>query len=400
MPAAATPGFRRLAVAVVPLLAVPAVVVPASATPAHAPVKAIPATGLDVGVAYGPQRFRGDDGREHIVVTATLTNILNAAFVPDGITVIAQDGRRLTHLDRAEITRKLEGVLSGPMPDGIAPSTTGVISFDMVAAPSITAIRLRVHYTLADGATLPTNTQQVGVRWTASSPLTSVLARKPWVLQSPVRGSVWFNQNACCSEGSHEYTRVSSGQGWRETEMFAIDFTAARNGFQYTGDGSQNTQWAGFGQPVYAASGGTVVSVRRDMPDIPPGTDPEWLNGFLEYGGNHVTIEMAPGVYAFYAHFQQNTVRVRLGQKVKAGAYLARLGNSGHTTAPHLHFQLTDKAGLTGGEGLPFVFSNYTRLGDPSARGDGTGAMVLRRRVSAQRDTYPLAVGAYRFPGR
>jgi murein DD-endopeptidase MepM/ murein hydrolase activator NlpD len=50
------------------------------------------------------------------------------------------------------------------------------------------------------------------------------------------------------------------------------------------------------------------------------------------------------GPYALYAHLAPGTVAVASGQQVRAGEVLGRVGHSGNSTAPHLHFHLMDSA--------------------------------------------------------
>lgn len=355
------------------------------------------AAALGVRIGYGPQLIAGDDGRDHIVMTAELQNLLDIPVMPDGITVRAGDGRRLTHLGPQAVQSRMEGVYATlPMPDGIPAGGTAVVTFDTPVTRPVDAVRVQVHSGLAPGIELSRLLSWVGIKWWAASPRTPLLPQTAMVIDPPVHGATWINQNACCMPSSHETTRLSSGQGWRETEMFGIDFIRAANGRTSAGDGARNEQYAAWNRPVYSATAGTVVSTRNDMPDIPPGTDPAPPRSFFEFSGNHVLVRVAPHVYALYAHFRQGTVRVKVGQRVSAGTPLARLGNSGHTTEPHLHFQLTDTPALTGGTGLPFVFRSYTRVGTPAPTADG--GLRISGRATAQRDTYPLALGAYRFP--
>jgi murein DD-endopeptidase MepM/ murein hydrolase activator NlpD len=84
-------------------------------------------------------------------------------------------------------------------------------------------------------------------------------------------------------------------------------------------------------------------------------------------GGNVVTTRIGPGQYAMYAHLKHGSTRVRIGQNVAAGQIIALVGNSGQTTAPHLHFQFTDGSALFGSEGIPYVLRSYTDLGSGSA---------------------------------
>jgi murein DD-endopeptidase MepM/ murein hydrolase activator NlpD len=65
-------------------------------------------------------------------------------------------------------------------------------------------------------------------------------------------------------------------------------------------------------------------------------------------------------------HLQRGSVQVERGQVVEEGAPLARVGNSGNTTAPHLHFQLMDGRDPFRAEGLPCKFRRYERFRDGS----------------------------------
>jgi murein DD-endopeptidase MepM/ murein hydrolase activator NlpD len=60
--------------------------------------------------------------------------------------------------------------------------------------------------------------------------------------------------------------------------------------------------------------------------------------------GNHLIVQIAPERYVMLAHLQQHSLRVREGQRVAAGELLALCGNSGNTTAPHLHLQVQTRA--------------------------------------------------------
>ncbi len=76
-----------------------------------------------------------------------------------------------------------------------------------------------------------------------------------------------------------------------------------------------------------------------------------WVGRIL---GNHVVLDLGDGVYAAFAHLKHRWAVVVKGQRVRPGEQLASYGNSGNSTEPHLHFQLTDRPGLLTGAGLPF----------------------------------------------
>jgi murein DD-endopeptidase MepM/ murein hydrolase activator NlpD len=52
-----------------------------------------------------------------------------------------------------------------------------------------------------------------------------------------------------------------------------------------------------------------------------------------------------------------------VGDRVRRGDVLGKLGNTGNTTNPHLHFQITDRPSIVAGNGLPFLIEDFTSAG-------------------------------------
>ncbi len=75
-------------------------------------------------------------------------------------------------------------------------------------------------------------------------------------------------------------------------------------------------------------------------------------------GGNYVALDLGGNRFAFYAHLQPGSIKAKVGDRVRKGQVLALLGNSGNSTEPHLHFQVTDGNSPLGSEGLPYVFDS------------------------------------------
>jgi murein DD-endopeptidase MepM/ murein hydrolase activator NlpD len=102
--------------------------------------------------------------------------------------------------------------------------------------------------------------------------------------------------------------------------------------------------------------------VVNDLPNQVPGQVPVGIP--LEQApGNHVIIDMGHGEFAMYAHMIPGSVVVEEGQFVRAGEKLGRLGNSGNTIVPHLHFQVMDRPSPLKSVGLPFVFDRIALQG-------------------------------------
>jgi murein DD-endopeptidase MepM/ murein hydrolase activator NlpD len=79
--------------------------------------------------------------------------------------------------------------------------------------------------------------------------------------------------------------------------------------------------------------------------------------------GNFVVLEVAPGVFAHYAHLQPGSLRVKVGDRVRRGMVLGHLGQSGQAPLPHLHFQVSNAVTFKESEGLPFVLRAFARTG-------------------------------------
>ena len=76
-------------------------------------------------------------------------------------------------------------------------------------------------------------------------------------------------------------------------------------------------------------------------------------------GGNLVTLDLGGHRYATYAHLQPGSLRVKKGDRVRRGQVLALVGNTGNSTEPHLHFQITDGPAAFDAEGLPYGFTSF-----------------------------------------
>jgi hypothetical protein len=136
--------------------------------------------------------------------------------------------------------------------------------------------------------------------------------------------------------------------------------------------GGRTQDCYGWGQPVHAAFDGVIVEVVDGM------AERQWLHvvreswlavrntlAFARRGldparlaGNHV-IMATGGTYALYAHLAPGTVAVTRGQQVHAGEVIGRVGHTGNSTAPHLHFQVMDSVDPLRARGIPCAFAAY-----------------------------------------
>lgn len=61
---------------------------------------------------------------------------------------------------------------------------------------------------------------------------------------------------------------------------------------------------------------------------------------------------MPSGEYSITAHFRQGSIAVREGDRVRKGDPLGQAGNSGNSSEPPIHFQISDSSDLMTGKSL------------------------------------------------
>ena len=130
-----------------------------------------------------------------------------------------------------------------------------------------------------------------------------------------------------------------------------------------------NNDYIGFGADVLAPAGGTVAAVHDGDSD----------DRHYDQRGNHIVIDHGNGEYSWLGHLQRGSVRVKLGERVMSGQPVARMGASGDSLFPHLHYELRSGAGGRGLEGLPSEFTDFRRL-------LGTNAVAVERGTVATGD--------------
>lgn len=118
-------------------------------------------------------------------------------------------------------------------------------------------------------------------------------------------------------------------------QRFALDILKiGADGKSHSGDGKKNEDYYAFGQEIIAPAEGIVTYVVDGIQDNVPG---EMNRMFVP--GNLVIIKHAEGEYSLFAHFKQNSIRVKIGDKVTKGQIVGLCGNTGNSSEAHLHYQ-------------------------------------------------------------
>ena len=316
------------------------------------------------------QPVKGSDGRIHLAYALLITNSWNRPATLMSIEVVDPTPGNAVTGKNAVVTSKDQDIagklrlLSLPTQDGssfhmeVPAGQSGIAYFDVTYADPAQvprAIAHRVVVNVADRDGKPKD-------FTVLSPPMRLDCNPPVVLGPPFKGDGWVNANGCCREiGPHRFVMNSVNGSLAATEEFAIDWIRVdAQGHQFDGDPKDPKAWVDYGAELLAVAPGTVVEVMDDLPDVPAGKAPDNLT-IPQIAGNRVIIDIGQGRFAEYDHLAPRSATVKVGDYVQQGQKIGLLGNSGNTTAPHLHFQLMDRPSTLDGAALPFVFA-YMQL--------------------------------------
>jgi murein DD-endopeptidase MepM/ murein hydrolase activator NlpD len=191
---------------------------------------------------------------------------------------------------------------------------------------------------------------------------------KPVVLGFPVSGYNWIMEAASAPFSYHRRAILPKDGKFYLAQRYAIDFSQlCPDGREVQGNMRKNNNWSAYGHPIFAAADGVVSKIQtNNVPDNTPPGFPNPPASAENSSGNYVITKIAQNgknYYVLYAHMQPGSLKVQLGEKVTKGQFIGLLGNSGNSSAPHMHLQVSDANDPLKSEGVPFVFSHSTLQG-------------------------------------
>jgi murein DD-endopeptidase MepM/ murein hydrolase activator NlpD len=220
----------------------------------------------------------------------------------------------------------------------------------------------------------------------------------------PLLGPGWFSSSAPANQSPHRRAFYRFDNGMHIAQRYAIDFVRTdEEGVRIHGDPTHNESYMAYGAPVIAIADGLMMSVKDGIPDNQPaGCPPPGPNVVCEIktavqitrdtvAGNYVLVDHGEGRYATYAHLVPGSLTVREGDPVARGQVLAKVGNSGNSQEPHLHFHVCNGASVLDCEGIPVQFEQFVAFPVDPRRGP-TGPPAFLR------DAIPASSNVLTFP--
>jgi hypothetical protein len=353
-------------------------------------------TAILVSPIHEAQVVRGDDGKDHVEYGLLVVSVFAEPVTLSSVVMLDPNGKELMRME-ADILAAATQTLLSKTPSPVVPASAAVsVDVDLIMPPGWAPARVthRIAYTLAPDS----KDKAIIDRPEIDGPEVAINRQPAMIIRSPLAGDGWLVTSACCKPNVHRDERIAINGARIETaETFAVDWAKVKGDRLFDGDGKTVDAFYGFGESVLAVANGTVVSVHDGMSDATPfvAMIPKSI---AEYGGNNVMMEIAPNVFAWYAHLREHSIAVKVGDALKAGARIGRLGNTGPSEGPHLHLGLLDKPDPIAGRSLPFVFDSFTLVGAVDFDKSEGDRLVIAPQSRQVRSAYPLYGGILNFP--
>ena len=315
---------------------------------------------VDVVVPLAPTAFKAD-GKWHLVYELHLNNMDRWNYKITKVEAISGDAsaRSLVSYSGSALdaVMRLPGQQDVTEKSKLAPGTLGIAYIwatvdTQDAVPATIRQRLTIKVgTYPDELTVETAPIQV--------------KRGAVAISAPLRGDHWLAANGPSNTSGHRQALIPIDGHAVISQRFAIDWVQLRDdGKTFQGDEKDNKNYLAYGHEAYAVADGIVTETKDGIVENIPGATSRAVPITLEtVGGNHVILDIGGGNYAFYAHLQPGSLRVKLGDKVRRGQVVGLVGNSGNSTEPHLHFHIENGSSPLGAEGLPYSLASFEVVG-------------------------------------
>jgi hypothetical protein len=320
---------------------------------------------LDVSVLQAPV-IVNVGGKRHLVYELHLTNLRSTDVAVSRVEVLdASDAnsKSIGNFRDVDLQNALGGYGSDSrvVSDGMRAIFYAWLPLDEASAP--TAITHRIEFDVIRSATdrkrVVMQTQRAEVRKDTT----------PLVLGSPLQGGPWQAIYDPSVERGHRRVFYTIDGRARIPGRFAIDWMKLGKDQKLVhGDETKIANWHGYSANVLAVADATVADAKDDIAESPSIVDPPEHVSLENASGNYIALDLGGGRYAFYEHLKPGSLRVKAGDRVKRGAVIAALGNTGSSSSgPHLHFHVADANSLLGAEGVPYVLDRQGGLPTPNA---------------------------------
>ncbi|HSC35691.1 MAG TPA: M23 family metallopeptidase [Thermodesulfobacteriota bacterium] len=321
-------------------------------------------TPVVVSVISAPDPVKGSDSMYHFVYELEALNATGLAWTIDSIDVLG-DGKPVASFKSEELKNRMELLKDKSPSTTLQPGEAGVIfiHFSMEGDDIPGSIAHKITISVPNGipegfknfAGIPADSES----YAYMTGVTVVGSPDAIVIGPPLEGKGWVAADGCCDAKRHIRALMPIDDKLVVAQRFAIDWEMINGDRKiFVGDPKDVESYFAYGQNAVAAADAKVITAIDKYKDQIPGELPPGMT-LEEADGNHIVLDLGGGKYALYAHLKPGSVKVKAGDTVKRGQVMGIVGNTGNTSAPHLHFHVMDGPSTLGSNGLPYVIDEF-----------------------------------------
>ncbi len=321
-------------------------------------------TPVVVSVISAPDPVKGSDSMYHFVYELEALNATGLAWTIDSIDVWG-DGKSVAPFKGEELAGRMVLLRDHTPTTTLQPGEAGIVFIHFALEES----RIPAHIAHSITFSVPNGIPE-GFKNFAGIPADSdvytytagtapVGSADAIVLGPPLEGKGWVAADGCCDAKRHIRALMPIDDKLVVAQRFAIDWEMINGDRKiFVGDPKDVESYFAYGKNVLAAADAKVITAIDKYKDQVPGELPPGMT-LEEADGNHIVLDLGGGKYALYAHLKPGSVKVKAGDTVKRGQVMGIVGNTGNTSAPHLHFHVMDGPSTLGSNGLPYVIDEF-----------------------------------------
>jgi hypothetical protein len=315
-------------------------------------------------VPYEPTAFQSA-GRQYLVYELYLTNFEDHTLRVDSIEAINAISRTMKPAASFEapqlntmihhVGQPIVGDENGSPEDNsqrdIAAGQTSIV-YLLVKSEEHALIPARLVHRLVIGGS------------TIEAAIISTQHEEVHIVGPPLKGGPWVAGSGPGNDSHHRRQMLLLDGSLHLSSRFAIDWIRLKNSEASSGEKQDNRSYFSYDEPVLAVSDAKVVSTKDGIAENIPGHFGKGkIAVAMSYDtiyGNMIVLDLGYGRYAYYGHLKPGSIRVKEGDRVRRGQIIGRIGNTGSSFEPHLHFEITTANSAFRGEGLPYALDAYT----------------------------------------
>lgn len=370
--------------------------------------------GLAVEVPDPPVPVRAA-GKNNLVYELHISNLDAEPVTLEGIEIRGDDvnGKPLQIYEPKDFKQMIRGFLKNPPPETkkgeIKPGERTVAFLWVELDPSDHVPQVLNHRVLFKKGNDPKAKRTV-----LNAPRVQMNKKAAVVIKPPLKGDRWVALEGPVNIDGYSHHRfgvITVNGKPRVPQRYAVDWIKINPGGKfYHEDVKKNENWYCYGEEIYSVADGTVVEALDGIPENVPMSPKRAVEiNFETVCGNYALVKNDNGTHALYAHMIPGSVQVKVGDRVKAGRVLGRLGNSGNSDAPHLHFHISDtpQGHVLAAEGFPYVFDLFFKQGEapipyPDENINDMNQVIIKMNKDGEevelKDEMPLGVEVYKLP--